>query len=116
MQDGCVLECSIATSLRKQWNSANPDKKRTIDNFRETTNLGELMCEIAENELNFKSVDFTDLKKALSATSRGRQNGGTFMHPILFLCASRIVLSSCYYMKPDFPSIPFSAVSNWHVS
>ena len=84
-----------ATDLMKQWNNAHPDEKRTIDNFWKTTNLDKLMSEIAENELNFKSVDFTDLKKVLSATSRGRQNGGTFMNPILYI-------KFAMYLSPRF--------------
>jgi hypothetical protein len=51
-----------STSLMKQWNNAHPEEKRTIDDFWKTTNLNKLMSEIAENELNFKSVDFTDFK------------------------------------------------------
>lgn len=43
------------------------------------------MSEIAENELGFKSVDFTDLKNLLSRTCRGKKNGGTWMHPVLFI-------------------------------
>lgn len=73
-----------ATSLMKQWNDTYPNKKRDIDNFWRSTNLVELMSEIAEYELDIKSVDFTDLKQQLSKTSRGA-NGGTWMHAVLFI-------------------------------
>lgn len=74
-----------ATDLLKQWNNTRPDKVRELDNFWKSTNLSELMSEIADNELGFKSVDFTELKKVLSKASRGRENGGTWMHPVLFI-------------------------------
>lgn len=47
-----------ATYLLKRWNTTNPEEKRELDNFWKSTNLNELMSEIAENELHFKSVDF----------------------------------------------------------
>jgi len=84
-----------ATQLMKQWNETNPDEKRDIDNFWKSTNLTELMSEIAENELGFKSVDFTELKKSLSVTSRGKYNGGTWMNPVLFL-------KFAMYLSPRF--------------
>lgn len=74
-----------ATELLKQWNNTMTDKVRLLDNFWKSTNLSDLMSEIAENELNFKSVDFTELKNILSSTRRGKFNGGTWMHPILFI-------------------------------
>lgn len=76
-----------ATDLLKQWNESRPDKKRELDNFWKSTNLSELMSEIAENELNITSVDFTVLKKTLSKASKARfdRGGGTWMHPILFI-------------------------------
>lgn len=43
------------------------------------------MSEIAENELGFKSVDFTELKNTLSVAKRGKNGSGTWMHPILFI-------------------------------
>lgn len=52
-----------ATALAKAWNETMPDNKREIDNFWKSTNLPDLMSEIAENELGIKSVDFTELKK-----------------------------------------------------
>lgn len=73
-----------ATSLMKQWNETNPNKKRDIDNFWKSTNLIDLMSEIAENEMDIKSVDFTDLKKKLAKTTRGK-NGGTWLQPVLFI-------------------------------
>jgi hypothetical protein len=84
-----------ATALMKDWNKTNPDEKRDIDNFWKSTNLTELMSEIAENELGFKSVVFTDLKKVLSVTTRGKYNGGTWMNPILFL-------KFAMYLSPRF--------------
>ena len=64
-----------ATELLSQWNKKNPDKKRELDNFWKVTNLNEFMSEVAENELGFKSADFTELKKSLSKTTRGKYNG-----------------------------------------
>ena len=84
-----------ATALMKMWNEANPDETRDLDNFWKSTNLTELMSEIAENEIGFKSVDFTELKNALSVTSRGKYNGGTWMNPILFL-------KFAMYLSPRF--------------
>lgn len=84
-----------ATALMKMWNEANPDETRDLDNFWKSTNLTELMSEIAENEVGFKSVDFTELKNALSVTSRGKYNGGTWMNPILFL-------KFAMYLSPRF--------------
>lgn len=74
-----------ATELLKQWNEQNPEKRRDIDNFWKSTHITEFMSEVAENELGFKSVDFTDLKNALSRTVRGKYNGGTWMNPVLFM-------------------------------
>lgn len=91
-----------ATALIRQWNEyVNSNrgnspcstlctqkngypKERLLDNFWKTSNLDQLMSEIALNELNFKSVDFTELKNVLSKTSKGK-DGGTWMHPILFV-------------------------------
>jgi hypothetical protein len=74
-----------ATTLLSLWNNANPHQKRDLDNFWKSTNLTELMSEIAENELGFKSVDFTDLKSTLSCARRGKRSGGTWLNPILFV-------------------------------
>lgn len=84
-----------ATALLKQWNEARPEEKRELDNFWKSTNLDKLMSEIAENELDFKSVEFTDLKNALSVTTRGKANGGTWMHPILYI-------KFAMYLSPRF--------------
>lgn len=84
-----------ATALLRKWNENHPDEKRDMDNFWKSTNLSELMSEIAENELGFKSVDFTELKNMLSVTSRGKYNGGTWMNPILFL-------KFAMYLSPRF--------------
>ena len=76
-----------ATSLMKQWNETHPSKKRDLDNFWKSTNLVDLMSEIAENEMSFTSVDFTVLKRQLSKTSKARSDrgGGTWLHPVLFV-------------------------------
>ena len=74
-----------ATSLLNQWNIQNPTEQRRLDKFWDTTNLKELMSEIAKNELNFNSPKFGDLKNALSKTKRGKENGGTWMEGILFI-------------------------------
>lgn len=84
-----------ATSLLQQWNTTNADEKRDLDNFWKSTHLNKLMSEIAENELNFKSVEFTELKKVLSSAARGKKNGGTWMHPILFI-------KFAMYLSPRF--------------
>lgn len=77
-----------ATLLLNQWNENNPDNERRLDNFWQTTHLVELMSEIAENEYNFKSLNFRDLKNLLSSTKKGKIGGGTWMHPILFMINS----------------------------
>lgn len=84
-----------ATDLLKQWNITHSSEIRNLDNFWKTTNLPILMSEIAENELGFKSVDFTHLKSALSSTNKGKYNGGTWMHPVLFV-------KFAMYLSPKF--------------
>lgn len=84
-----------ATDLLKQWNHTYSDEIRNLDNFWKTTNLHLLMSEIAENELGFKSVDFTHLKSVLSKTQKGKYNGGTWMHPVLFV-------KFAMYLSPKF--------------
>lgn len=92
-----------ATYLLKQWNdnakskSVNSTdlKTRDLDNFWKSTNLDLLMSEIAKNELGFKSRNFGDLKNALSKACRGKKNGGTWMHPILFV-------KFAMYLSPRF--------------
>lgn len=92
-----------ATNLLKQWNESvkfksveiTDLKTRDLDNFWKSTNLGQLMSEIAKNELNFKSPNFGDLKNALSKTCRGKKTGGTWMHPILFI-------KFAMYLSPRF--------------
>ena len=84
-----------ATSLLKEWNRKNTSEKRNLDNFWKSTHLDKLMSEIAENELDFKSVDFTELKSILSTTHRGKHNGGTWMHPLLFIKFAQ-------YLSPRF--------------
>lgn len=94
-----------ATHLLKQWNEAaklsnsdgvkSDEAERRLDKFWDVTNLDKLMSEIAENELNFKSPNFGDLKNALSKACRGKKNGGTWMHPILFI-------KFAMYLSPRF--------------
>ena len=84
-----------ATALLNQWNKANPHDQRRIDNFWQSTHLDKLMSEIAENEYGFKSPNFRDLKNTLSRTTRGKYNGGTWMHPILFV-------KFAMYLNPRF--------------
>ncbi len=64
-----------ATSLLEQWNKVHPNEKRRLDNFWQSTNLVELMSEIAKNELNLNSLNFRELKSMLSKTTKGK-NGG----------------------------------------
>ena len=73
-----------ATSLLKQWNGSNPAKQREFRNFWKTTKLNEFMSEVVLNELGFKCVDSTHLKKSLTTIGRGKY-GGTWMHPFLFI-------------------------------
>lgn len=84
-----------ATALLEQWNRLNPKDKRFLDNFWKGTHLKELMTEIAKNELNFNSVDFTELKSVLTSTKRGRYNSGTWINPILFI-------KFAMYLSPKF--------------
>ena len=92
-----------ATQLLKQWNenakskpvNSTDLKERRLDAFWDSTNLDQLMSEIAENELNFNSQNFGDLKNALSKTCRGKKNGGTWMHPVLFI-------KFAMYLSPRF--------------
>ena len=83
-----------ATKLIEQWNNSSSDK-RYLDNFWKGHHLVELMSEIAENELGFKSVDFTELKSVLAKTKRGKYESGTWMHPILFI-------KLAMYLNPRF--------------
>jgi len=82
-----------ATSLLQQHNQITKTK-RDLDNFWKSTHLNELMSEIAKNEYSIESVDFTELKKMLSKSTRGK-NGGTWMEPLLFLKFAQ-------YLSPRF--------------
>lgn len=86
-----------ATDLLSQWNNKNPDKQRSLDNFWKSTHLVEFMSEVAKNELNFTSVDFTELKNMLSKTSKARSDrgGGTWMNKYLFV-------KFAMYLDPSF--------------
>lgn len=66
-----------ATSLLKQWNVSAGEKKE-IKKFFENQNTKEFISAlIAEENLNGE--------KSAYLTSRGKYNGGTWMHPILFV-------------------------------
>lgn len=86
-----------ATYLLNQWNKNNPNKQRSLDNFWKSTHLVEFMSEVAKNELGFTSVNFTELKNALSSTSNARQDrgGGTWMNKYLFV-------KFAMYLDPSF--------------
>lgn len=84
-----------ATHLLRQWNETYFTEQRRIDKFWDCTHLDKLMSEIAENELNFKSPNFGELKNVLSRACRGKKNGGTWMHPILFI-------KFAMYLSPRF--------------
>lgn len=84
-----------ATNLLNQWNRQNPNEQRRLDKFWDITNLKELMSEIAKNELNFNSPNLGDLKKVLSKTKRGKENGGTWLEGILFI-------KFAMYLNPRF--------------
>jgi hypothetical protein len=73
---------------------SNPTEKRDLDNFWKSTHLDKLMYEIAKNEYNFKSVEFTELKNVVSNSTRGKK-GGTWMNPILFI-------KFAMYISPKF--------------
>lgn len=74
-----------ATDLLRQWNNKNPDRQRSLQNFWQSTHLTEFMSEVAKNELNFNSLNFSDLKSKLSQTTRGKYNGATWMNKYLFV-------------------------------
>lgn len=90
-----------ATDLLRQWNTTNPEKERSLKNFWKSTNLKELMEEVVLNEINSKCVNsthlktFDELKEMLSKTSRGKTNGGTWVHPVLFV-------KFAMYLNPRF--------------
>lgn len=86
-----------ASYLLQEWNNRNPSKLRKMDNFWKSTHLEELMVEIAKNELNFTSVNPTDVRNALTSISKARldRGGGTWMHPILFV-------KFAMYLNPAF--------------
>ena len=66
-----------ATALLKQWNESSGDKKE-VTKFFENDNTKEFINALMEEEkLNTQNSAY--LK------SRGKYNGGTWMHPILFI-------------------------------
>ena len=103
-----------ATDLLEKWNKSNPEEKRALDNFWKTTNIDKLMLEIVINEpylleksssnsVGFKSVvstelkykdDFKGLKNLIAKTARGK-NGGTWLHPVMFV-------KFAMYLSPRF--------------
>lgn len=66
-----------ATSLLKQWNVRAGEKKE-IKKFFENQNTKEFISALIEEE-NLNG------EKSAYLTSRGKYNGGTWMHPILFV-------------------------------
>lgn len=66
-----------ATSLLKQWNVSAGEKKE-IKKFFENQNTKEFISALIEEE-NLNG------EKSAYLTSRGKYNGGTWMHPILFV-------------------------------
>lgn len=62
-----------ATHLLRQWNDTYSTEQRRIDKFWDCTHLDKLMSEIAENELNFKSPNFGELKKCPFAYLQGQE-------------------------------------------
>lgn len=66
-----------ATSLLRQWNETSGEKKE-ITKFFENSNTKEFIKALIEME-NLNTQNFAYLK------SRGKYNGGTWMHPILFV-------------------------------
>ena len=66
-----------ATSLLKQWNNTSGEKKE-ITKFFENSNTKEFIKALIETE-NLNTQNSAYLK------SRGKYNGGTWMHPILFV-------------------------------
>lgn len=66
-----------ATALLKQWNESAGEKKE-IKKFFENQNTKEFISALIEEE-NLNG------EKSAYLTSRGKYNGGTWMHPILFV-------------------------------
>lgn len=66
-----------ATALLKQWNESAGEKKE-IKKFFENQNTKEFILALIEEE-NLNG------EKSAYLTSRGKYNGGTWMHPILFV-------------------------------
>nr|WP_304651460.1 KilA-N domain-containing protein [Bacteroides acidifaciens] len=66
-----------ASALLKQWNESAGDKKE-IKKFFENQNTKEFISALIEEE-NLNG------EKSAYLTSRGKYNGGTWMHPILFV-------------------------------
>ena len=113
-----------ATALLEQWNKSNPREVRRIDKFWDSTHIDKLMLEIVINEPylleksspvnstydkypadnqqvfkspklgDYKKLDFEGLKKIVAKTSRGK-NGGTWLHPVMFV-------KFAMYLSPRF--------------
>lgn len=66
-----------ATALLRQWNESAGEKKE-IKKFFENQNTKEFISALIEEE-NLNG------EKSAYLTSRGKYNGGTWMHPILFV-------------------------------
>lgn len=113
-----------ATALLEQWNKSNPREIRRIDKFWDSTHIDKLMLEIVINEPylleksssvnstydkcttdnqqvfkspnlgDYKKLDFEELKKIVAKTARGK-NGGTWLHPVMFV-------KFAMYLSPRF--------------
>ena len=66
-----------ATTLMRQWNQANGSKKEIKDYLENKSTQEFLTALISEEDLNGENSPYL--------TSRGKYNGGTWMHPIMFI-------------------------------
>ena len=66
-----------ATTLMRQWNQANGSKKEIKDYLENKSTQEFLTALISEENLNGENSPYL--------TSRGKYNGGTWMHPIMFI-------------------------------
>lgn len=69
-----------ATSLLKQWNAQDGVAQRKLDNYFASVKTKEFIDTIAERE----KLDTPKMVYVKSKASRGN-NGGTWMHPLLFI-------------------------------
>lgn len=83
-----------ANALLKQWNEANPNKKRRIDKFLATDGTKEFIealmddIQVSENQPNVKndiSTPVLKIVKPRGIKGGGRTEGEVWMHPLLFM-------------------------------